>query len=81
MDVAYDQIQKESLSPREDSHAEQDQKDGNSGVVPELRKEFGEAYKSFTESSWGSRLGGLWGTVKKQVFIPLSDEHSSFLHL
>lgn len=62
MDVAYDHIQEEVLSPDEiASKKSQDstQKNGN------LNTEFKEAYKSFSSSPWGARLGGFFSDVRK----------------
>lgn len=61
MDAAYDHIQEEVLRPDPspaqptDTHPE-----GN------LNTELQEAYKSFSTSPWGARLGGFLGSVRKQ---------------
>lgn len=62
MDVAYDHIQEEVLSPDEAAKkaASEKQKESN------LNTEFKEAYKSFSASPWGARLGGFFSDVKKQ---------------
>lgn len=62
MDVAYDHIQEEVLSPDEAAKKEASkiQKEGN------LNTEFQEAYKSFSASPWGARLGGFFSDVRKQ---------------
>ena len=61
MDVAYDHIQEEVLSPDEIAKKESEkQKEGN------LNTEFKEAYKSFSASPWGAKLGGFFSDVKKQ---------------
>lgn len=57
MDVAYDHIQEEALTPEE--AAKQDKPNN-------LNAEFQEAYKSFSASPWGARLGGFFSDVKKQ---------------
>lgn len=61
MDVAYDHIQEEILSA-EDAAKKEDgkRKEGN------LNSEFKEAYKSFSASPWGAKLGGFFNDVKKQ---------------
>lgn len=66
MDLAYDHIVEESLPKEEDGKrnktagsAEQTQ---NS-----LNAEFQDAYKAFSASPWGARLGGFFGNVVKQV--------------
>ncbi|KAI9885600.1 MAG: translation termination factor GTPase eRF3 [Watsoniomyces obsoletus] len=59
MDIAYDHIQEEVLSP--------DTPQGDSKKTEtSLNTEFAEAYKAISSSPWGARLGALVGTVKKQ---------------
>ena len=61
MDVAYDHIQEEVLSSEDIAKKEGDkQKQGN------LNTEFQEAYKSFSISPWGAKLGGFFSDVKRQ---------------
>ena len=61
MDIAYDHIQEEALSPEEAAKKEgEKQEEGN------LNAEFKEAYKSFSASPWGAKLGGFFSDVKKQ---------------
>ncbi|KAI4129911.1 MAG: hypothetical protein LQ338_001996 [Usnochroma carphineum] len=62
MDVAYDHIQEEVLSPDEAAKKGEDSKRKQSN----LNNEFQEAYKSFSASPWGARLGGFFSDVKKQ---------------
>ncbi|ROW01289.1 hypothetical protein VMCG_05836 [Cytospora schulzeri] len=63
MDLAYDHIVEESL-PKEDdgkrkiSGAEQTQQS--------LNDEIQDAYKAFSASPWGAKIGGFFGTVVKQ---------------
>ncbi|KAN0119982.1 BSD domain containing protein [Hyaloscypha variabilis] len=60
MDLAYDHIQEEALSPEE--HADkQEQKPETT-----LNSDFQEAYKAISSSPWGARLGGFFGSVVKQ---------------
>ena len=61
MDVAYDHIQEEVLTPEEAAKQE-----GEKQKPTNLNTEFQEAYKSFTASPWGARLGGFFSDVKKQ---------------
>lgn len=61
MDVAYDHIQEEALSPEEVAKQE-----GEKQKPTNLNAEFQEAYKSFTASPWGAKLGGFFSDVKKQ---------------
>ncbi|ROW03547.1 hypothetical protein VSDG_01462 [Cytospora chrysosperma] len=63
MDLAYDHIVEESL-PKED-----DGKRKNSGVEQtqqSLNDEIQDAYKAFSASPWGAKIGGFFGTVVKQ---------------
>ncbi|KAL9008155.1 MAG: hypothetical protein Q9173_006687 [Seirophora scorigena] len=62
MDVAYDHIQEEVLSPDHAAKKEADSERTHSN----LNNEFQEAYKSFSASPWGARLGGFFSDVKKQ---------------
>ena len=61
MDVAYDHIQEEALSPDEIAKKEADEKQKKG-----LNTEFQEAYKSFSASPWGAKLGGFFSDVRKQ---------------
>ncbi|MCJ1417350.1 hypothetical protein MMC32_003693 [Xylographa parallela] len=60
MDAAYDHIQEEVLRPDEASGQQVQRPDGS------LNTEIQEAYKSFSTSPWGARLGGFLGSVRKQ---------------
>jgi hypothetical protein len=66
MDAAYDHIQEETFPEDEEGKVH----DKVAGEDPSLNEEFQEAYKAISNSPWGARLGGLWGTVKKQVQFP-----------
>lgn len=64
MDIAYDHIQENSL-PR----AGEESKDGSRTDQPQqptLNEDIQEAYKAFSSSAWGSKIGGFFGTVVKQ---------------
>lgn len=61
MDVAYDHIQEEVISPDEAI-----KKEGEKQRQGTLNTEFQEAYKSFSASPWGARLGGFFSDAKKQ---------------
>jgi hypothetical protein len=65
MDVAYDHIQEEVYPDEEKGRAH----DSPEAEQPTLNAELQEAYKAVANSPWGARLGGLWGTVKKQVHL------------
>ena len=61
MESAYDHIQEETLkSEQEEVHKGKQPEEGN------LNTDFQEAYKAFSASPWGTKLGGFLGTVKKQ---------------
>lgn len=64
---AYDQIQAESLSP-EEKHDKQLGHD-TPATTSNLNTELQDAYKAISASPWGKSLGGLWGSVKKQVLM------------
>jgi hypothetical protein len=65
MDLAYDHIQEESFpkdagaSPADDDHHQQSS----------LNADFQEAYRAFSSSPWGARIGGFFGHVVKQVCV------------
>jgi len=62
MDLAYDHIQEEALSPEKGSTSQNEEK------KPEttLNTDFQEAYKAISSSPWGAKLGGFFGSVVKQ---------------
>lgn len=66
MDLAYDHIVEESLPKEEDG-----KRNKTSGSAEQtqnsLNAEFQDAYKAFSASPWGAKLGGFFGTVVKQV--------------
>ncbi|MCJ1359837.1 MAG: hypothetical protein MMC33_009840 [Icmadophila ericetorum] len=61
MDAAYDHIQEEVLRSETPKPGEGQQRQEGS-----LNTEFQEAYRTFSASPWGTKLGGLWGAVRKQ---------------
>ncbi|KAJ6127046.1 hypothetical protein N7523_002658 [Penicillium sp. IBT 18751x] len=63
MDIAYDHIQEEILTPRENSSS-----DSNNAQQSNinLNTEFQETFRAFSASPWGTRIGGLWDNVRKQ---------------
>ena len=60
MDAAYDHIQEEAYRPDDVTQQADNPQEGS------LNTEFQEAYKSFSASPWGAKLGGFFGNVKKQ---------------
>ncbi|KAL9126756.1 MAG: hypothetical protein Q9217_004246 [Psora testacea] len=63
MDVAYDHIQEEVLTPED---AAKNGGEATSSKPANLNTEFQEAYRSFSASPWGAKLGGFFSDVKKQ---------------
>lgn len=64
MDLAYDQIAADALSKDNDQGTDNKKLEQ---PQPTLNEEVQEAYKAISTSAWGSRLGGFFGTVVKQV--------------
>ena len=62
MDIAYDHIQEELLPADEDVKG--DKKDAE---PTSLNNEIQDAYKAISSSPWATKLGGILGSVKKQV--------------
>ncbi|KAF2434252.1 BSD-domain-containing protein [Tothia fuscella] len=62
MDVAYDHIQEEVYPEDEEGKKHPPR----TAEEPTLNAELQEAYKAVANSPWAARLGGLWGSVKKQ---------------
>lgn len=65
MDSAYDHIQEESYP--QDPTKQQPGAGTTSQTASNLSAEVQDAYKAISSSPWAASLGGLWGTVKKQV--------------
>lgn len=65
MDTAYDRIQEE-LAPAETS---EQGTEGAEAQTNGLRNELTEAYQAIYTSPWGAKLGGFFGSVKKQVSV------------
>jgi hypothetical protein len=65
MDLAYDHIQEESFpKDPEDTPSSGDKKPEQQ---TSLNAELQDAYRAFSSSPWGARIGGFFGTVVKQV--------------
>lgn len=64
MDVAYDHIQEETLT---DDNQASSSSDKTPAQPPTLNAEFQDAYRAFSNSPWGARIGGFLGNVVKQV--------------
>lgn len=75
MDLAYDHIVEESLPKEDDGRRrqrgggadEQQQQQQGGGAQQSLNDEFQDAYKAFSASPWGAKIGGFFGNVVKQV--------------
>ena len=63
MDIAYDHIQEEALTPEQ---AAQKSRDDETARQNNLNAELKETYKTIAASSWGKSLGGFFSDVKKQ---------------
>ncbi|KAJ5164241.1 uncharacterized protein N7500_006071 [Penicillium coprophilum] len=61
MDIAYDHILEESYSNKEGASDSKPQEPN-----PNLNDELQETFRAFSNSPWGSRIGGLWDNVRKQ---------------
>ena len=61
MDLAYDHI-------AEDGYAKKTE-EPKTGTQPQssLNEDLQDAYKAFSNSPWGARIGGFFGNVVKQV--------------
>ncbi|KAF2091384.1 BSD-domain-containing protein [Saccharata proteae CBS 121410] len=66
MDVAYDHIQEESFPDDERRKEGDTTKDTTQQPAGTFNSEVQEAYKAISSSPWAARIGGLWGSVKKQ---------------
>lgn len=63
MDTAYDHIQEELVPGETPEGATGSMISQTNGLKSELT----EAYEAMSASPWGARLGGFFGSVKKQV--------------
>ena len=64
MDVAYDHVQEEALPEHKDTPQGSEAQDASSA---DLRSELSQTYQAFSQSAWGTRLGGFWASARKQV--------------
>jgi hypothetical protein len=60
MDLAYDHI-------TEDGYAKKTEEPKTTQPQSTLNEDLQDAYKAFSNSPWGARIGGFFGTVAKQV--------------
>ena len=68
MDLAYDHIQEELLPQDEEAKPEK------VAEPTSLNNEIQDAYKAISSSPWATRLGGFFGSVKKQVWQSQASE-------
>lgn len=67
MDLAYDHIVEESLPKEDDGRNRRDGSSTAEQTQQTLNAEIQDAYKAFSASPWGAKIGGFFGTVVKQV--------------
>ncbi|KAH7069655.1 hypothetical protein BKA63DRAFT_421460 [Paraphoma chrysanthemicola] len=65
MDSAYDHIQEESY-PQDPSKQQSGSETSHQQTANNFNAEIQDAYKAISSSPWAARLGGFFGTVKKQ---------------
>ncbi|KAK0709749.1 hypothetical protein B0T26DRAFT_652745 [Lasiosphaeria miniovina] len=69
MDLAYDHIQEVAAIPDDSSPARNGNRtdsDGNPKPEVSLNEDLQDAYRAFSNSPWGARIGGFFGSVVKQ---------------
>ncbi|OAA78940.1 BSD domain-containing protein [Akanthomyces lecanii RCEF 1005] len=64
MDLAYDHIQEEAF--RRDTPKPGEQQPSEQPQSASLNEEIQDAYKAFSASPWGAKIGGFFGTMVKQ---------------
>lgn len=64
MDVAYDHIQESNLPEDNSDSSSADKKPAQQSS---LNADLQDAYRAFSSSPWGARIGGFLGSVVKQV--------------
>jgi len=66
MDAAYDHIQEESY-PQDPTSQQTGSESTPQETASNFNAEIQDAYKAISSSPWAARIGGFFGTVKKQV--------------
>ncbi|KAK5136765.1 hypothetical protein LTR08_002061 [Meristemomyces frigidus] len=69
MDIAYDHVQEEALSPSE----EQSQRTQSAQSGANLNAEFQQAFQAVSSSPWGTTLGGWFSQARKQGEVLVAD--------
>jgi hypothetical protein len=64
MDLAYDHIQEEAY-PKDNEASSSTEKKAEQ--QPSLNSDLKDAYRVFSASPWGAKIGGFIGNVVKQV--------------
>lgn len=76
MDIAYDHLQEsftEEATTQPNRASSSTDTNNNSPAQPAtLNAEIQDAYRAISNSPWGARIGGFFGSVVKQVGPPLS---------
>lgn len=63
MDLAYDHIQEEAFPKEDEAPPSQNRSEQPNNT---LNADFQEAYRAFSSSPWGAKIGGFFGNVVKQ---------------
>ena len=66
MDLAYDHIQDETYAKKDNTNNTETEKKDEQPQAS-LSNEVQDAYKAFSNSPWGARIGGFFSNVAKQV--------------
>lgn len=70
MDLLYDHIAEDEYAKQR----EQAERQNPDEPQPTLNHEIQDAYKAFSASPWGVKIGGFLGNVVKQVIHPLATQ-------
>lgn len=71
MDSAYDHIQEESYPQDPTKQQAGGDSSTHQQTATNFNAEIQDAYKAISNSPWAARIGGFFGTVKKQVGLEL----------
>ena len=80
MDLAYDHIQDETYA-KKDNETDTGTEKKEEQPQASLSNEVQDAYKAFSNSPWGARIGGFFSNVATQVSASTALTHHSSLHL
>lgn len=70
MDLTYEYLQQDPIAKKENESGAKDASEDGSKLEQaqsSLNDEIQDAYKAFSASPWGARIGGFLGNVVKQV--------------